>query len=101
MSSETHQFMSGGEILIPQKVWEHLGLNANHSGKVLHSVLVVVISSVNPRKRYHWTGDVELQSQLIDATIQGAAEELQKPKKTPIRTQVTLVKLKMSISTEK
>lgn len=82
MSSKTHQFASGGEILILQKVWEHLGLNTNHSGKVLHSVLVLVISSMNPRKRYHWTGDIKLQSQLIDATIQGLVEELQKPKNT-------------------
>lgn len=80
MSSKTHQFASGGEILIPQKVWEHPGLNTNHPGKVLHSVLVVVISSMNPGKGYRWTGDVELQSQLIDATIQGVAEELQTPK---------------------
>lgn len=84
MSSKTHQFASSGEILIPQKVLEHLGLKTNHSGEVLNSVLVVVISSMNPGKGYHGTGDAELQSQLIDAAIQGVAEELQKPQKLPL-----------------
>lgn len=60
-------------------MWEHLGLNTNHSGKVLHSVLILVISGVNPREGYHCTGDTELQSQLTDATIQGVAEELEEP----------------------
>lgn len=81
MSSVTHQLTSVCTMLIFRKEWEHLGLNTNHSGKVLHSVFIPVISSVDPRKRYRCPGDLKLHSQLIDATIQGIAVELETPMK--------------------
>lgn len=64
----------------PQKVLGHLGLNADHSGEVLQSVLELMISSMDPWKRCHCFGFcfTELQSQFIDTTIQRTTQELEK-----------------------
>lgn len=62
---------------ILQEVLGHPGLNADHSGEVLQSVFELVISSMDPWKRYHCIHGVEVQSQLIDTTIQGTTQELE------------------------
>lgn len=56
-------------MMILQEVLGHLGLNADHSGEVLQSVLELMISSMNPGKRCRCISGIELQSQLIDATV--------------------------------
>lgn len=65
-------------MMILQQMLGHLGLNANHSGEVLKTVLELMISSMDPWKRCHCIRTIELQTQLIDATVQGTTQELQK-----------------------
>lgn len=65
-------------MVIPQEVLGHLGLNADHSGEVLQPVLVLMISSMDPWKRRCCIHGIEPQSQLIDATVQGTTQELEK-----------------------
>lgn len=65
-------------MMILQEVLGDLGLDADHPREVLQSVLELVISSVDPCKRCRRIRSTEVQSQLIDATIQSTREELAK-----------------------
>lgn len=65
-------------MMILQEVLGHLRLNADHSVEVLQSVLELMISSMDPWKRCCCFHGIELQAQLVDATIQGTTQNLER-----------------------
>lgn len=77
-SEDAHQFDPVSGMMILQEVLGHLGLNADHSGEVLQSVLELMIGSMDPWKRWCFVAGIELQSQLINATVQGATQQLER-----------------------